>query len=147
MQDRYKAIIKNLMIYTVLIVVSIDCMHILSLIPIGAKILNAFKIWNLALLPIYIITHKKNIQTKDVLLCLMFIPFFYIYVGEQNLVNFVLKVISRFVPIFSFFLLDDPSKIKVLKKWVYLYCVTLVPAVIIHILKFGLSIYKFILCI
>ena len=128
------------MIYTVLIVVSIDCMHILSLIPIGAKILNAFKIWNLALLPIYILSHKKNIQTKDVFLCILFIPFFYIYVGELNLINFVLKVISRFVPIFSFLLLDDRSKLKVVKNWVYLYCVTLVPAVIIHILKFGLSI-------
>lgn len=128
------------MLYTVLIVLSIDCMHILSLIPIGAKLLNAFKIWNLVLLPIYILFNRKNIETKDILLCISFIPFFYIYVGEPNMINFILKVISRFVPIFSFLLLDDESKIKILKTWISLYCITLVPAIIIHILKIGFSI-------
>lgn len=135
-----KKIIKILLIYTIAIVVMFDCLNVFGLIGIGPLILNAIKFWNLFILILYIAFYKNEIQLKDILIIIFFIPLFWIYVGEENILYFILKLISRFVPLFSFILIQDEKKLEILKMWLKFYTITLVPALIIHILKLVFSI-------
>ena len=135
-----KVLLRNLFIWVLTVILFFDGLNVFSLIPIGATVLNGIKLFSFALLILYVIANRHNIQRNDFLLCLAYIPMFWIYAGEDNPVTAGLKVISRFVPIFSFLLIDADSKKKIFYTWVKLYVYTLVPAIIIHILKLGFSI-------
>jgi hypothetical protein len=135
-----KVVLRNVLMAIVTIILCFDGLTVYGLLPVGAAILNVVKVSSLFALLFYGVFFRHEIEKKDFLLCLTFVPVFWIYSGEENPVTAGLKIISRFVPLFAFILIDRDSKYKILNVWFKFYTLTLLPGIIIHLLKLGLSI-------
>lgn len=135
-----KVMLRNLLITVLSVILFFDALNVFGLMPIGALILNGIKLLGFGLTILYALVFRHAIQRNDFLLCLAYIPMFWIYAGEGNPFTAGLKIISRFTPIIAFLLVDWEAKKKIFYTWVKLYTYTLVPALLIHILKLGFSI-------
>lgn len=135
-----KVVLRNALMAILMVILFFDSLTAYGLIPTGAAILNVVKISSVFALFFYVIFFRHAIEKKDFLLCLAFIPVLWIYSGEENPVTAGLKIISRFIPLFGFILIDIDSKYKILNYWFKFYTITLLPGIIIHILKLVFSI-------
>lgn len=123
-----------------MVILFFDSLTTYGLLPVGAALLNIFKLASLFSLFLYVVFFRHEIEKKDFLLCLAFIPLVWIYSGEDNPVTAGLKIIARFIPLFGFILIDLDSKYKILNYWFKFYTITLFPGIIIHITKYAFSI-------
>lgn len=135
-----KVMLRNLLIAVLTIILFFDALNVFGLLPAGALILNGIKLLGFVLMLVYALVFRHTIQRNDFLLILAYVPMFWIYAGEGNPVTAGLKIISRFTPIIAFLLMDWEAKKKIFYTWVKLYTYTLVPAILIHILKLAFSI-------
>ncbi len=135
-----RVVIRNVLIAIVTIILCFDGLTVYGLLPVGAAILNIVKVSTLFALMVYAIYFRHDIEKKNFLLCLALIPLVWIYSGEDNPVTAGLKIISRFIPLFAFVLIDTPSKYRILNFWFKFYTITLLPGIIIHLLKLAASV-------
>lgn len=135
-----RIMMRNFLMMILMVILWFDGLTVYGLFPTGAAILNVFKITSVLALFFYVIFFRHQIDKKDFLLCLAFIPLWWIYSGEDNPVVAGMKIISRFIPLYGFILIDRDSKYKILSAWFTFYTLTLFPGIIIHVLKLVFSI-------
>ncbi len=128
------------MIIVLSIIICFDCFNNFGLSGIGLQLLNALKIFSMLLTFLYIFLFKNELVEKDIFLALLLIPFIWVYYLDFDFLKGTLKFISRILPAMSFIVLDTKSKMRVGKIWLSFFVISLIPGLIIHLLKHFFSV-------
>lgn len=135
-----KVLVKNVMVMFLTIILCLDCFNNFAISGIGMLFLNGIKIVSLLFSAFYIYLFRDELNEKDVVLALLLIPFFWIYYFDFDFLKGTLKVISRIVPAMLFLIMDVSSKLKLSKRFLTFFVFSLIPGLIIHVLKHFFSV-------